>query len=254
MIEVVFLQRIYGQVSKRRFGGCLNEICRGLEVEVGNITILKGGWVKVEVTGEDEAVAANFLKERVYSPTITDWTGLHQFSICNGKVTSPASSKTETVVVIGMGPSEMISAFIPLRRLQISLVDGRKFALKRITSLFGLVEDFPLEVRIVAANSHTQRCEVELTEKQTSIYNDWIKSSVDRLLVFGTLEKNLQRAIRRQKLHRDVINVKPITLLEHVLTCKLGTDAAGLVPKLGALLPKVRLKVFSPRSILRFMG
>jgi hypothetical protein len=254
MIEVVFLQRIYGQGSKRRFGEYLNEICQRLDVEVGNIALLKGGWVKVEVVGEDETVAANFLTARVYSPTITDWKDLHRFSICTSRIIRSASSRTEIIVAIGVTPSAIIHASIPLTSLQSSLVDGRKFALKRITSLFGLVEDFPLEVRVVVANSHTQQCQVELTDKQIAIYSDWIKSCVDRLLVFGALEKSLQKVIRRQDLHRDVIDVKPLTLLEHILTCKLGTDAAGLVPRLGALLPNVRLQVFSPRSILRFTG
>jgi hypothetical protein len=253
MIELVFLQRIYGRVSKRSFGDCIREICEKLDAEVEKITILEGGWVKVEVVGEDEVVATNLLMKRVFSPTITSWNDLHRFSVCNGRVTSCASRKMELGVAISANPLAMIRAFIPLTSLQSGLVDGRKFALKRIISLFGLVEDFPLEVRVTDVNPRTRQCEVELTENQISIYDNWIKSRVDRLLIFGTLEKRLHQTIRRLNLHRDVISVKPLSLLEHVLTCKLGTDAKGLIPRLGAHLPSVKLHVFSPRSILPFI-
>ncbi|UCD95945.1 MAG: DUF2110 family protein [Candidatus Bathyarchaeota archaeon] len=254
MIELVFLQRIYGRVSKRSFEEHIVQICEKLDVEVEKVTILAGDWVKVEVVGEDEVVAANLLMKRVFAPTVTSWNDLHQFSVCNSRITLGASSKTELGVVIHAAPSAVIHALIPLKSLQSSLADGRKFALKRIISLFGLVEDFPLEVRVIDINRSTLQCQVELTENQISIYDNWIKSRVDRLLVFGTLEKSLLRVIRRLNLNRDVISVKSLSLLEHVLTCKLGTDARGLIPRLGKHLPSVKLHVFSPRSILRLIG
>jgi len=48
---------------------------------------------------------------------------------------------------------------------------------------------------------------------------------------------------------RDAVRVESLGLLEHALICKLGTDAVGLVPKLGPHMPTAVLAPFSPRRI-----
>jgi hypothetical protein len=42
-------------------------------------------------------------------------------------------------------------------------------------------------------------------------------------------------------------------LLEHALTCKLGTDAAGLIPKIGRNLKNAKFAVFNPKSLRAFL-
>jgi hypothetical protein len=43
-------------------------------------------------------------------------------------------------------------------------------------------------------------------------------------------------------------------MFEHAVVCKLGTDAAGLIPKLGRILGRAVLSVFNPRRILGLLG
>ena len=38
-------------------------------------------------------------------------------------------------------------------------------------------------------------------------------------------------------------------MLEHAVVCKLGTNAVGLIPKLGRLMPNAVFGVFSPKEI-----
>jgi hypothetical protein len=42
-------------------------------------------------------------------------------------------------------------------------------------------------------------------------------------------------------------------MFEHALVCKLGTDAAGLISKLGRILRSARFAVFNPRRIRGFL-
>jgi hypothetical protein len=42
-------------------------------------------------------------------------------------------------------------------------------------------------------------------------------------------------------------------MFEHALTCKLGTDAAGLIPKIGKKLPSATFSVFNASRIERFL-
>jgi len=42
-------------------------------------------------------------------------------------------------------------------------------------------------------------------------------------------------------------------MFEHVLTCKLGTDAAGLIPKIGRILKNAKFAVFNPKKLKKFL-
>ena len=86
------------------------------------------------------------------------------------------------------------------------------------------------------------------------LYGRWIATRTDRLVVLGALGHKVIEAIRRMRLERDVLGVESLGILEHVVVCKLGTDAAGLVPKLGRWLSKASFARFSPRQVLKLTG
>jgi hypothetical protein len=43
-------------------------------------------------------------------------------------------------------------------------------------------------------------------------------------------------------------------LFEQVLTCKLGTDAAGLIPRIGRYMRNARFFVYNPKKLVSFLG
>jgi hypothetical protein len=43
-------------------------------------------------------------------------------------------------------------------------------------------------------------------------------------------------------------------MFEHALTCKLGTDATGLIPKIGRYMRNAAFIVFNPKKIISFLG
>jgi hypothetical protein len=141
-----------------------------------------------------------------------------------------------------------------LRRLQGQLVDGRKIALKKIEELFGLCEGLPVSVKVVELNKEESRIDAELSSKQIRKYGVWRESLLDRLLVLGASLSEVEAAIERVKLKRDVIDVETLGLLEHALTCKLGTDAAGLIPKIGRTLKNARFSVFNQKTVMNFLN
>jgi hypothetical protein len=59
--------------------------------------------------------------------------------------------------------------------------------------------------------------------------------------------------LEHAKLDRDVIDVESLGLLEHALTCKLGTDAAGLIPKIGRILKNAKFAVFNPKRLTNLL-
>lgn len=249
--EIVLLQKIYGESSLDELEEVLKRLCEGLRVELTGLSVVENGWVKAEVSGEDEKVAACFLERELGLAPITIRT-VKRFSVLRGKVIFSGRSRMKISVDVGVFSPKPVYALVPLRRLQGQLVDGRKFALERIVGLFGLADGFPLEVRVVKAGA--DMFEAELTEKQLELYSRWIDSRVDRLVVLGALGERVREAVRRARLKRDVLGVESLDFLEHVVVCNLGTDARGLVPKLGRRLLKARFARFSPRQVLELMG
>jgi len=249
--EVVLLQKVYGAVSLERIEKILRESCKGLRIELTCLSGVENEWINVKVFGEDEEVAVRFLGKKVGLAPISI-ENIKRLSVLCGRVILSGRSKIGIFVDVGVFSPEPVYATIPLQRLQGQLVDGRKFTLGRIAELYGLVDKLPLEIRIVKVGAGEFKA--ELTEKQLELYSRWIATRTDRLVVLGALGHKVIEAIRRMRLERDVLGVESLGILEHVVVCKLGTDAVGLVPKLGRWLSKASFVRFSPRQVLKLTG
>ena len=82
----------------------------------------------------------------------------------------------------------------------------------------------------------------------------WQQSFLDRLIVLGSSATEIEGVLERTRLNRDVIDVERLGLFENSLTCKLGTDAAGLIPRMGRYLRNGVFVVFNPKAVFRLIG
>jgi len=62
----------------------------------------------------------------------------------------------------------------------------------------------------------------------------------------------VKAAVEHANLGRDVIDVDALGMFEHALVCKLGTDAAGLISRIGRSLWKAKFTIFNPKRTLEF--
>ena len=250
MQEIVLLQKIY-KVSIKEAEKFLKKILGDLDCSLTGLSVVENGWLRVQTSGRDERVAVRLL-ERECGLAPISVANVKRFSTFRGKVIFSGRSRTEAFVDVGAFSPKSVYAKVPLRTLQGQLVDGRKLALQRIEEMFVLLDNFPLEVRVVRVDVET--LEAELTERQVGIFGRWGGERFDRLIVLGVPIEGVIRAVERARLEGDVLGVESLGLLEHVVVCKLGTDAVGLVPRLGRWMPCGILGVFSPRAVLRVQG
>ena len=225
----------------------------GLDVNLAILGTGGRGWVEASVSGQDEKVALRFLRDNV-GLCPSSLAEIHEFSVVGGFVSGRAESRNELRLDFGFASPSVIDAVIPLRRLQAQLVDGRKMALSALVSLFGLCTNMPLQVRMLRVDPVAKYFEAELSEKQQSQFTSWVRSMLDRLLVFGCSSDEVRDAVMTSELGRDVVGVEPLGMFENAVVCKLGTDAVGLVPKVGRVLRSSTLSVFSPRKIVELLG
>lgn len=249
MPTVTLLEKVYGSFSPETFEQVFSSLCKGLKVKLRVISETNRGWIQIEVSGEDEIVALHFLEQKMgLAPVSVD--NLKKFSVVRGRVVFSGKSKKELYVDIGVFSPEAYDAILPLQRLQAQLADGKKLPLQRLVELFCLYDGLPLEVKITRdVDSQKKWIEAELSEAQLSQITSWIRSSFDRLVVLGAFLSDVERAVKMSKHFRDVIKIESLGMLEQAILCKLGTDAVGLIPKLGHFLPDAVLVPFSPRKI-----
>jgi len=224
----------------------------GLVVETKIQWALPNRWVQVSFSGEDEGIASNYVaKELGFSPT--SFEDVKRFTTLKGYVVNLEKNKEEVQVDMGIFQPKIVYAIVPLRHLQAQLVDGGKIALKKIVELYGFCEDLPLDIKIVRVDEEAKSVEAELSAEQVGKYVFWQESLLDRLIVIGSSLYDVKKILNREGLTRDVINIETLGMFEHVLTCKLGTDAAGLIPKIGRRLKTARFAIFNPKRLREFL-
>jgi hypothetical protein len=252
MPTVTLLIKVYNDFQLKLIDKFLKGKLEGLKVKTEIRGITSRRWVQTTVLGEDERVAQHYLADEIgLCPTRLE--SLRKFSTIRGRIISLNKSRIELYVDIGVFSPDVIDAAIPLQHLQAQLVDGRKISLKKIAELFGFCEKLPLSVKIQNVDKDSRRIETMLSERQISQYKGWTKSLLDRLIVLGASFHEVMLAVKQTRCNRDIINIETLGFLEHAIVCKLGTDAVGLIPKIGRKLGKASFSVYNPREIIKFL-
>ncbi len=246
MCHVRLLQKIYAPVSLKELEKALARLFEGLRVELASVETEENNWVRVGVKGEDAKVAVRLL-ERAGKLAPLGMEQIEQYSVLNGFVVSSGVERGISVDV-GLVYPRIIYVTVHLQNLRSQLVDGATLTIQQIIELFGLAVNLPIEIRVTEVGAH--RLDAELTERQLALYSHWISGIVDRLIVLGSSRKRVKDAVERTGLTRDVIGIESLGLFEQVVVCKLGTDARGLIARIGKRLYRARLVAFSPRRIL----
>ena len=245
------LQKAYGNYHAETIEPALESICQGLKAQVRVKGATPQGWVRVEVDGEDEAVALQLLSNEFWL-TPTEASSIEKFSVLGGRIVDYRRTTTGLLVDVGVYEPKVVYANVPSKKLQAQLADGENLPLQRLTQFFCLCDYVPLCVKIVDADFKAQNGAflAELSERQLAIFNDWLRSMLDRLLILGATQRDVKRALEASKHFRDVVRTESLGWLEHAIVCKLGTDAVGLIPAMGRFLPRAIFAPFVPRKIL----
>jgi hypothetical protein len=252
MRTLTLLIRVYNGGQLGIISKLLKSDVEGLRVDLQAHAPSLPGWVQVAVSGEDETTATNYLTHE-FGQCAERLESLERFSSVRGRMMALDTIMDGIVVDIGVF-TPPVGAKVSLFRLQSQLADGRKVGLKKLAEVFGFCEGFPLTVKVMNVTAEESRVEGMLAEEQVSLYKTWTRCFLDRLIIIGTSAHEVRSALMKAECSRDVADLEPLGLLECTVLCKLGTDAVGLIPKVGKQLRSAVFTVFSPRKILGFFG
>ena len=225
-----------------------------LDVEVKVLTNTANRWVQVSLSGEDEAIAASYINKEI-GTCPTNLENVKNYPVLKGYISKLDLNKQELIVDVGIFEPKIVLATVPLACLQAQLVDGRKVDLKKIAEIYGLAERSPLSIKplsLIAQEGDV--LQAELSVEQVEKLHGWQQSLLDRLIILGASKETIENVLERTRLNRDVIGIETMGMFEHALTCKLGTDAAGLVSMVGRYLRNSVFVVFNAKKSLSFLG
>lgn len=225
-----------------------------LDVDVEVLTSTANRWVRVELSGEDEAIATSYVNKEI-GTCPTSLENAKSYPVLRGFVSKVDLGKQELVVDVGIFEPKIILATVSLTCLQAQLLDGRKADLKKIAENYGLVERSPLSIKPLSLIAEdAEGLEAELSVDQVEKLHAWPQSLLDRLIVLGASKETIENVLVRTRLTRDVIDIETLGMFEHALTCKLGTNAAGIVGIVGRYLRNSVFVVFNAKKSLDFLS
>jgi hypothetical protein len=216
-----------------------------VEVKVLGNSVNK--WVQVSVIGEDETVAASYIKKEIGTCPVSLDT-VEKDSVLKGYVSKIDPDKL--VVDVGVFEPKVTQATVPLTALQRHLSGGKEDTLQKIAQAYAISEGVPLSVKVISKEDGT--LQAELSPEQIEKFQSWQQSLLDRLIILRASKDLVTSVLERTRLDRDVIDVETLGLFEYALTCKLGTDATGLIPRVGRYMRNTVLVVFSSKRSFGF--
>ncbi|MEM2094877.1 MAG: DUF2110 family protein [Candidatus Bathyarchaeia archaeon] len=254
MTRYVILQKLYG-VRKKACADALAKYLRTqaseLEVAVSLIGETKRGWAIVDIAGSDERVFAKYIGRKIgIAPTTFE--ELKPGIILRGKAVDVG--KVGYGLFVDVGLDEYIDAFISLYTLRRQLADGARVSARTILRTYCIVENFPMSIRLIKTDKASGEMEAELSDQQISMFENWYTNGFERVLAFGISAADIDEALKKTGLKRYVVRLEQLGLFEHSILCKHGTEAPGIIARLGEKLPGIPLSAFSPSKAKALSG
>jgi hypothetical protein len=204
------------------------------------------GWAEVDIDGEDCEILQEIIS-RKFSRAQTNLAQVEAHGNYSGIISDVGDGLN---VDIGVESPTQTKVGVGSRALRAQLCDGKTLSVKQIAEYYCMHPGGGLSVRITRMERPPKILEGWLSDSQIQLFSDVMASRLEQIMVFDCTRQRLESALRRANLERDVISLESSTLTTHSVVCKLGTDAIGLIPKLGSILKKSELRPFLPKRIL----
>jgi len=214
----------------------LAEKANGLEMEsdFGQ----QGQWLQVRARGEDADAFLNLLKQD-YGEARVSRSSLEKWDVVRGFVAGAGRIGYGVYIDIGIQDPRPKDALYPLHRMRAQLADGEPKSAREILDANALVDFVPL--KMIVTGLEGENISVELDDQARDNLVSWRKYPFDRVIVVGADRAFVENAVRASGLQSDVVKVESLSLFVQSVLCKIGTEAPGVIAKIGNRLRGVGL-------------
>ena len=248
-MKIRFLQRkanVDHEQFQTELDNAIRTVAGALSATAKFSSFSKRGWTIINVEGDDSDVLVELLSRR-FGLAVTDASKIESYGHYRGLIHDISS---DLLVDIGVEFPRPALVSVKSSSLLAQLADGKgSLHAKYVAECYGMVPELPISIRLCKPIASETLLEGWLSDSQILLFSDWIRCGLERVQVFDCLPAQLSHAIRETYLERDIVATDQLSLTTHSLVCKVGTNAVGLIPRLGAILRRSRLVPFVPKQI-----
>jgi hypothetical protein len=227
----------------------LKSAASSLDINFEIIGTDEGGHIQLSVEGKDIEVFRNYLDKNIgLAPQ--DIQSIVKNEVLRAVISGIDENGKGLPLDVGAFTSKF-EGFLKLKVLRAQLADGRKLPLNHIIDLFCLQAGVPIEVRVTNIPKKRGKIYVDLSDRQISVFEDWIFSLLDRILIVGVSRRQIKNALAENENLRNIISLDRLSLFSHVVPCKLGIDSASIANQLRKNFNKASVYLFSPQKIMK---
>jgi len=249
--EVTVLLPIYIKWSKS-LEQSLKAYIRSLAIDfsINRVHVLETTkrFTRLMIEGEDANIMVKFLEKELGKPMV--WNEIKEEEEYKGRVIDVRDDGV--LVDIGLIGDDYYRIKVPFEDFVRKIFRVKTNIPREIFDFFGIRKYFPLSVKV--------NFELELNEREriawgllgrstVKMLRSWFSKRFDRIVVYGATRSQVEKAIRESRHVIDILNVERLGFLEHIIICKWGTSAKGLIPEIGPFLPQAYMGVFMPRYV-----
>jgi hypothetical protein len=250
MIKLTLFVKAFNNGHLKRVEELLQNQFEELEVDIKITANPTNKWVQAAIKGEDEAIAAAFVRKEIgVCPVGLD--ELEETSL-RGVVSKVDDKREQLLIDVGIFEPKVVHATVSFDTLRAQLLASEQTTVKTIAEAYGIAEGLPVKVEIISSES--ENLKAELSSEQVVKLRAWQQSLLDRLIVLRANKELIISTLERTRLNRDVIDIEQLGFFEFSLTCKLGTDARGLVPLVGRYMRNTLFVVFNAKKAGAFLS
>lgn len=232
MRELVILEKVYGDRSGfLKLDRKLKALLGDLEVE-WKLSAVKKNWVKVSLSGEDEEISANLVREE-FGEVPYSLKNVGEGETYRGRFIDLGKVGYGAYVDIGIFTPRPKDALLPLYYLKETFGE---MPVRGMIRRFGWIDNLPVEVEVTAIEFGAREVELAFSDAQLRRIKGWISDGYDKLFIAGTVSENVEKALIRTGHGRDVRRIEELGLMETLLVLKKGTQAPGIIKEIGPLL------------------
>lgn len=229
MEEVVILEKVYGDRSGfDKLNRKLRPLLADLEVE-WKLSATTKNWVKVSLSGEDEEVSANLVREE-FGEVPYSLRNVEVGKTYRGRFIDLGKVGYGTYVDIGIFKPRPKDALIPLYYLKKTFGDK---PVRQMIREFGWIDNLPVEVEVTDIEFGAREVELAFSEAQLRKIKEWLSDGHDKLFIAGTINEKVEEALIKTGHGRDVKRMEELGLMETLLVLKKGTQAPGIIKEIG---------------------
>ena len=251
MTDLTLFVKAFNGGQLKQIDELLQSQFEDLGVEAKLVANPTNKWVQVHIEGEDEIIAAAYARKEIGTCPVS-LENVEVGSVLKGYVSKVDESRMQLTVDVGVFEPKVTQAAVSVVTLRGQFGAAKDAPLKAIAEAYGIAEGLPISVKVTEIEA--EGLKAELSPELVAKLKSWQQSLLDRLIVLRASKDLVATALERAQLERDVIDVEQLGFFECALTCKLGTDARGLIPRVGRYMRNAVFVVFNSKRSIDFLG